>query len=80
MHRAISEVAVAGNIEKIGNNGKEKFRSNILDAIDKSKTIKNKLSGVWNDIKSKFPKGYQAHVVIVSGVVICIVCCFRLIS
>jgi hypothetical protein len=78
MHRASrSEVVVTQNIERTGSNGNEKFRSNILDAIDKSNTVKNKLSGVWNNIKSKFPEGYQKHVVIISGIVICTVCCLR---
>lgn len=73
------EVVNTENVERIGSNVKEKFRSNILDAIDKSKTVKNKLSGEWKNIKSKFPDGYQWHVVILSGVVICTVCCLRFI-
>lgn len=73
------EVVDTENVEGIGSKVKEKCRSNILDAIDKSKTVKNKLSEEWKNIKSKFPDGYQWHVVILSGVVICIVFCLRFI-
>jgi hypothetical protein len=80
MHRANScEVVNTENVGRIGSNGKDKFGSNILDATDKSNTVKNKLSGVWTDIKSKFPEGYQKHVIIISGVVICTVCFLRFI-
>jgi hypothetical protein len=75
MHRASRCEVVTESIERTGSNGKEKFRSNILDTVDKSNTVRNKLSGVWNNIKSKFPEGYQKHVVIIYGVVICSVCC-----
>jgi hypothetical protein len=74
-----SEVVNTENVERTGSNVKEKFRSNVLDDNDKSKTVKNKLSGEWKNIKSKFPEGYQKHVLIISGVVICIVCCLRFI-
>lgn len=73
------EIVNTENVERIGSNVKEKFRSNILDAIDKSKTVTNKLSGEWKNIKSKFPDGYLWHVVILSGVVICTVCCLKFI-
>jgi len=74
-----SEIVNTENVERTGNKVKEKFRSIILDAADKSKTVGRKLSGEWRKIKSKFPDGYQKHVVITAGIVVCIVCCYRLI-
>lgn len=73
------EVVNTENVGRTGSNVKEKFRNTILDATDKSKTVQNKLSGEWTNIKSKFPDGYRWHVVILSGVIVCMVCCLRFI-
>jgi hypothetical protein len=54
-------------------------RSSMFDATDKCEVVKNEVSGKWKNIRSKYTDGYQKHVVITFGVVICIFCCLRLI-
>lgn len=79
MHRETSnEVVSTEDVEMIGSSVKEKFRSNVLDSVtDKNETVKTIVSGKWRHFRSKFPNGFQKHVVFTCGVVLCIVCCVR---
>jgi hypothetical protein len=81
MHReASNEVVSTENEERTGNSVKEKFKNNMLDNVaGRNETVKSTVCGKWRHIKSKFPDGFQKHVVFTCGVVICIVCCLRLI-
>jgi len=78
-HRESSnEVVISEDIEVTGSSIKEKFRSSVLSSVtDKNETVKTLVTGKWRHIRSKFPNGFQKHVVFTCGVFICIVCCIR---
>lgn len=79
MHRETSnEVVTSEDIEATGSSVKEKFRSSVfLSVTDKNETVKTIVKGMWRHIRSKFPNGFQKHVVFTCGVFVCIVCCLR---
>jgi len=78
-HRESSnEVVTSEDIEATGSSIKEKFRSSVLSNVtDKNEAVKTLVTGKWRHIRSKFPNGFQKHVVFTCGVFICIVCCLR---
>lgn len=79
VHRETSnEVVTSEDAEATGSSVKEKFRSSMLDSVtDKNEKVKSIVTRKWRHIRSKFPIGFQKHVVFTCGVFIFIVCCLR---
>jgi len=79
MHRETSnEVVTSEDVEATGSSVKEKIKTSMLDNVtDKNEKFKTIVTGKWRHIRSKFPNGFQKHVVFTCGVFIFIVWCLR---